>query len=85
MLRSLPAWIKITLVSSLVTLALIYFFGTLFVGPYQGNLGILGFFFRIYTDAFQAKPAPWILLMSVPTITIIWHKALNKKSQPDEA
>ena len=83
MLPRIPTWIQLIALSTIVIPVLAYFVGNWLVGPYEGKFGMLGFFFSIYSDALQAKPAPWILLLAAPSIVMVWHIALHKRIRAD--
>jgi hypothetical protein len=51
---------------------IIYLFGGLLVGPYQGENGLLGFMGAIYLDALTGHLAALILLLSPAILVSIW-------------
>ena len=83
MLHKIPNWVQLIFLSTIVIPVLAYLLGGWLVGPYEGKFGMLGFFFSIYSDALQAKLAPWIMLLATPAIVLIWHLALDKRIRPD--
>ena len=64
MFRTIPSWVQMVLLSTIIIPFAIYTGGNWLIGPYEGNFGIMGFFFSIYSDALQAQPAAWFLLSS---------------------
>lgn len=80
MFRTIPSWVQMVLLSTIIIPFAIYTGGNWLIGPYEGNFGIMGFFFSIYSDAFQAQPAAWLLLLAAPMMALIWRVALQKRS-----
>lgn len=50
----------------------IYIFGSLIVGPYQGDGGLLGMMAAMYVDALTGHPAALILLFAPAILVGIW-------------
>jgi len=77
MFKKIPAWVQLLVFSTIIVPLLVYVCGNWLVGEYEGSFGLIGFFFSIYRDAIQAKPAAWILLLA-PLLTLtIWRVALR--------
>jgi hypothetical protein len=80
MFRTIPYWVKMVLLSTIIIPFAIYTGGNVLIGPYEGNFGIMGFFFSIYSDAVQAQLAAWLLLLAAPMMVLVWRLALQKRS-----
>lgn len=70
MLRKIPSWVQLLFLSGVLVPIAAYVVGQWLIGPYAGNFGLLGYFFSIYSDALQAKPAAWILLTGLPLMLL---------------
>jgi hypothetical protein len=54
-----------------------YAVGQWVIGPYEGNFGLPGYFFSIYSDALQGRLPAWILLTGLPLMLLSWRVGLN--------
>jgi len=77
MLRKIPAWVQLLFLSGVLVPIAAYVVGQWVIGPYEGNFGLAGYFFSIYSDALQGKPTAWILLTALPLMLLIWRIGLK--------
>ena len=65
-------WGPLVAVCLLGVPVVIYVFGSLIVGPYQGDGGLLGMMGAMYADALTGHPAALILLFAPALLLAIW-------------
>jgi len=63
--------------SLLLVPVIVYLSGSLRVGPYEGESGLLGMTGQIYADVIGGKPAAWFLLLSPALLFSIWFACLE--------
>ncbi len=72
------------LLGAVVLPALVYYAGSVLVGPYDSPGGFPAFLGSIYLDAVRGQPAAWLLLL-VPTLLLaVWRALgwLRKRQNP---
>ena len=86
MLRKIPSWVQLLFLSGILVPIAAYVVGQWIIGPYEGNFGLLGYFFSIYSDALQAKPTAWILLTGRPLMLLSLRIGLkiSARAKPQE-
>ena len=81
MFKTVPAWVQLVILSALLVPLAAFVVGSWVVGPYEGNFGILGFFFAIFRDALTLSPAAWIFLLAPGALLLTWRIALRARSK----
>ncbi len=70
--KRLKNWIIFALVSLLLVPPLVYMGGSVLVGPYEGEFGMIGMIGTIYADAARLKASAWIVLLAPLLLGLIW-------------
>jgi len=70
--KQLQKWIIFTLASLILVPALVYLGGSLVVGPYEGEFGLLGMMGNIYGDAAKFRPGALLVLLGPVILVGIW-------------
>jgi uncharacterized membrane protein len=65
-------WLLYVLLSFLTVPVLVYIFGRLLAGPYEGKFGLLGLMGNLFGDALLAKPGAWLILLAPLILVAIW-------------
>lgn len=71
--NQLKKWAILVLASILLVPVIIYAGGSLLVGPYEGESGLLGMAGKIYGDALRLKGTAWLLLLAPVLLVGIWQ------------
>jgi len=65
-------WVLYTLLSLLGVPTLVYVFGRLLAGPYEGKFGLLGLMGNIYGAALLGSVGAWLVLLAPLLLVGIW-------------
>ncbi|MGI9291404.1 MAG: hypothetical protein ACR2QG_09055 [Gammaproteobacteria bacterium] len=65
-------WLYAFLISLIAIPVIIYIGGSIIVGPYEGQSGLIGMMGNIYVDALRLKLSAWVLLLSPLLLVAIW-------------
>ena len=67
------SWLYGLLGCLIIVPVLIYIGGSLLVGPYEGDGGLIGMMGKIYVDALTLQLSAWVLLLSPLLLVLIWR------------
>lgn len=84
MSNRLKKWVIFGLLSVLMVPVAVFAGGSLLVGPYEGEFGLLGMMGTIYRDAAQIKVTAWVLLLAPLLLGLIWAACIRLSSVMQE-
>jgi hypothetical protein len=70
-------WLTGILLCVIAMPLLIYMVGTILVGPYEGEFGLLGLIGSLYGDALTGTPSAWLVLLSPCLLILIWMLSMR--------
>lgn len=71
------AWLYGLLACLISVPVLVYLFGSIVVGPYEGEGGLIGMMGSIYVDAITLQPSALVLLVSPLLLILVWKLSLR--------
>ena len=77
MSNRLKKWVIFALLSVFLVPVAVFAGGSLLVGPYEGEFGLLGMMGTIYRDAAQLKGTAWVLLLAPLLLGLIWAACIR--------